>query len=207
MGVTYIEAQVKGSSGKQENVKFLVDSGAIYSLLHKAVWETIGLKPKRKVSFTLADGTTVERSVSEAFMIFPQGEAHTPVILGEKDDEALLGIVTLEILGLVFNPFDRTLHPTAYVVVLIPKKNNHLTIRSSRDPGVRPGNGHPDPGYHSPDVSDGRVLVLRPSGHLLGGRTSGRQVGSEGEKRIGPPILKMLRKVCTGWGIILSSLC
>lgn len=111
MGVTYVEAQVKGSSGKQENVKFLVDSGATYSLLPKAVWETIGLKPKRKVSFTLVDGTTVERSVSEAFMIFPQGEAHTPVILGEKDDEALLGIVTLEILGLVFNPFDRTLHP------------------------------------------------------------------------------------------------
>ncbi|GAH71648.1 unnamed protein product [marine sediment metagenome] len=111
MGVTYVEAQVKGSSGKQENVKFLVDSGATYSLLPKAVWETIGLKPKRKVSFTLADGTTVERSVSEAFITFPQGEAHTPVILGEKDDEALLGIVTLEILGLVFNPFDRTLHP------------------------------------------------------------------------------------------------
>ncbi|MBU2461938.1 retroviral-like aspartic protease family protein [bacterium] len=96
---------------EQENVKFLVDSGAIYSLLPKAVWETIGLKPKRELSFTLADGTTVERSVSEAFVTFPQGEAHTPVILGEEGDEALLGVVTLEILGLVFNPFNRTLHP------------------------------------------------------------------------------------------------
>ena len=111
MGVTYVEGRVKGPSGKQENVRFLVDSGATYSLLPKAVWETIGLKPKRKLSFTLADGTTVERSVSEAFIIFPQGEAHTPVILGEEGDEALLGVVTLEILGLVFNPFDRTLHP------------------------------------------------------------------------------------------------
>jgi predicted aspartyl protease len=33
------------------------------------------------------------------------------VILGEEDDEALLGVVTLEILGLVFNPFKRTLEP------------------------------------------------------------------------------------------------
>ena len=111
MGITYVEGLVKGRSGKQENVKFLVDSGATYSLLPKAVWKTIGLKPKRKLSFTLVDGTTIERSVSEAFVIFPQGEAHTPVILGEEGDEALLGVVTLEILGIVFNPFDRTLHP------------------------------------------------------------------------------------------------
>lgn len=35
-----------------------------------------------------------------------------PVILGDPgDDEALLGVVTLEILGLVFNPFSRTLQP------------------------------------------------------------------------------------------------
>ena len=111
MGVTYIEGQVKGPSGKQENVKFLVESGATYSLLPKTAWEAIGLKPKRKLSFTLADGTTIERSVSEVFTTFPQGEAHTPIILGQEGDEALLGVVTLEILGLVFNPFDRTLHP------------------------------------------------------------------------------------------------
>jgi clan AA aspartic protease len=111
MGITYIEGLVRGPSGIEENVKFLIDSGATYSLIPKAVWKRIGLKPKRKLSFTLADGTTVERSVSEAFVIFPQGEAHTPVILGEEGDEALLGVVTLEILGLVFNPFDRTLHP------------------------------------------------------------------------------------------------
>lgn len=110
MGITYVEGLVKGVSDKQENVRFLVDSGATYSLLPKVVWEAIGLKPKRKLLFTLADGTTVEREVSEAFVVFPEGEAHTPVILGEEGDEALLGVVTLEILGLVFNPFNRTLH-------------------------------------------------------------------------------------------------
>lgn len=111
MGITYIEGRVEGPSGKHENVKFLVDSGATYSLLPRTVWKSVGLKPKRKLSFTLADGTGIERAVSEAFVVFPQGEGHTPVILGEKGDEALLGVVTLEILGLVFNPFDRTLHP------------------------------------------------------------------------------------------------
>jgi len=111
MGITYVEGRVKGLSGEQKNVTFLVDSGATYSLLPRVVWESIGLKPKRTLSFTLADGTTVERSVSEAFLSLPQGEAHTPVILGEEGDEALLGVVTLEILGLVLHPFNRTLHP------------------------------------------------------------------------------------------------
>jgi hypothetical protein len=33
------------------------------------------------------------------------------VILGEPSDEALLGAVTLEILGLLLHPFKRTLEP------------------------------------------------------------------------------------------------
>jgi len=111
MGITYIQGQVKGPRGKQAEVKFLVDSGATYSVLPRAVWQEIGLKPKRKMTFTLADGTTIERSISEAYVILPQGEAHTPIVMGENGDQALLGVVTLEILGLVFNPFDRTLQP------------------------------------------------------------------------------------------------
>jgi clan AA aspartic protease len=111
MGITYIQGQVKGPKGKEANVKFLVDSGATYSVLPRAVWEAVGLKPKRRMTFTLADGTTIERSISEVYVVLPQGEAHTPVVLGEDGDQALLGVVTLEILGLVFNPFDRTLQP------------------------------------------------------------------------------------------------
>jgi len=111
MGVTYIEGIVTGPTGKKEAVRFLVDSGAKYSLLPKAAWQSIGLQPKRQLSFVLADGTTIERSVSEAHIALPQGEAHSPVVLGEEGDEPILGVVTLEILGLVLNPFDRTLHP------------------------------------------------------------------------------------------------
>lgn len=111
MGITYIEGQVRGTRRKQANVKFLIDSGATYTVLPEMVWKAIGLKPKRQMSFTLADGTAVDRQVSEVYIKFPQGEAHTPVILGEENDQALLGVVTLKILGLVFNPFDRTLQP------------------------------------------------------------------------------------------------
>lgn len=117
MGITYIEGEVTGSNGKRATVRFLVDSGATYTLLPWEVWQAIGLSPKRSVTFTLADGTTIERKVSECHMALPQGEGHTPVILGEPGDEPLLGIVTLEILGLVLNPFSRTLQPMRMLLV------------------------------------------------------------------------------------------
>ena len=111
MGLTYIEGVVTGPNGKQAIVNFLVDSGAKYSLLPHEDWKSIELSPKRTVTFILADGSTIERKVSECHITLPQGEGHTPVILGEPGDEALLGVVTLEILGLVLNPFNRTLQP------------------------------------------------------------------------------------------------
>lgn len=111
MGVTYVEAVVTGPTGKQATVRFLVDSGATYTLLPHDVWKAMELAPKRQVTFTLADGTTVERAVSEVQLRLPEGEGHTPVILGEPGDQALLGVVTLEILGLVLHPFKRTLEP------------------------------------------------------------------------------------------------
>jgi len=111
MGVVFVEGTVTGFSGDQATLQFLVDSGATYTLLPQPVWQAIRLTPKRLVRFTLADGTIVERHVSECHIALPHGDGHTPVILGEPGDEALLGAVTLEILGLVLNPFTRTLHP------------------------------------------------------------------------------------------------
>ncbi len=112
MGVTYIQGTVTGPTGVQEIVRFLVDSGAQYSLLPEAVWKKLGIVAKRTQSFCLVDGSTIDRSVSECHIALPQGEGHTPVVLGEPgDDEPLLGVVTLEELGLVLNPFNRQLQP------------------------------------------------------------------------------------------------
>ncbi len=111
MGITYIDGTVRGPTGIEEQVRFLVDSGATYSLLPIPVWESIGLEATREQTFTLADGTTVVRRISTCYLLLPQGEDYSPVILGEPGDAALLGVVTLEILGLLFNPFSRTLQP------------------------------------------------------------------------------------------------
>ena len=111
MGITYISGIVRSPTGIEAEVNFFIDSGATYSLVPLRFWEAIGLSAKREMTFTLADGTTVQRRISECYLVLLQGETHTPVILGEPDDEALLGVVTLEELGLLFNPFNRTLRP------------------------------------------------------------------------------------------------
>lgn len=110
MGVTYIEGTVRAEAG-EERVQLLVDSGAGYTLLPTDVWQRLGLRATRTEAFSLADGTRIERDMSEVHITLPQGEGHTPVILGEPGDEALLGVVTLEEIGLVLNPFTRQLQP------------------------------------------------------------------------------------------------
>lgn len=110
MGMTKVLAKVS-KAGKSRDVEFLVDSGATYTLLPENVCKEFKLKPMREVVFTLADGTTIKRKISEIRFSYKGLYVTTPVILGEKDDEALLGVLTLETLGLVLNPFKRELVP------------------------------------------------------------------------------------------------
>ena len=64
MGLTFVEGTVVGKKGKKAVVKFMVDSGAVYSLLPQKDWQAIGLKRKRTMTFTLADGTTLPLAMS-----------------------------------------------------------------------------------------------------------------------------------------------
>ena len=108
MGMTKVLAKVS-KAGKSRDVEFLVDSGAIYTLLPEKVCREFRLKPTREMNFSLADGTTIKRKISEIHFEYKGLQGTTPVIIGEKDDQALLGALTLEILGLVLNPFKREL--------------------------------------------------------------------------------------------------
>ena len=110
MGMMYVDGIVTGPTGSRE-VQFIVDSGAKYSVLPNEVWRAIGLLPKRRLDFILADGTVIERDVSECHVRLPHGDGHTPVVLGESEDVPLLGVITLEALGFILDPFNRTIRP------------------------------------------------------------------------------------------------
>jgi len=118
MGRAYVEGLVRVANRRQRHrrVRFLVDSGAVYSVLRRADWKALRLKPERELDFVLADGTSLTRGVSECVFEVEGRRATSPVVLGETEDEALLGAVTLETLGLMLNPLNRTLHPMRMVL-------------------------------------------------------------------------------------------
>ena len=121
MGMTYVRGKVsRPEGGRTVRVRFLVDTGAVYTVLPERVWRVLRLRPRRTVEFTLADGTTIVRAVSECRVELAGVNATSPVVLGEQDDGPLLGAVTLETLGLMVNPLSRTLVPMRMTLAPLP---------------------------------------------------------------------------------------
>lgn len=118
MGLAYITAKIAGSptAKKGHAVRFLVDSGAVYSVLPEKAWKKLNLQPMRDVEFTLADGTVISRPVSECSFEVRGKKGTSPVVLGHEEDAPLLGMVTLEVLGLMINPLSRELLPMRLVL-------------------------------------------------------------------------------------------
>ena len=113
MGITTKTLKVKESRKAEQSaeVDFIIDSGAMYSLVPGKVLSALGIEPHREVTFALADGTKIKRKVGDAYFELNGEGAAAPVIFGEEGDEPLLGVTTLEAIGLVFNPFTRELYP------------------------------------------------------------------------------------------------
>ncbi|MBS1668157.1 MAG: aspartyl protease [Bacteroidetes bacterium] len=113
MGITTAILRVREhrKSQKFAEVEFLVDSGAVYSLVPGKILDQLDIEPYREMSFSLADGTSVKRKISSAYFEFEGEGGPAQIIYGEDGDTALLGVTTLESIGLVLNPFTRTLHP------------------------------------------------------------------------------------------------
>src|SRR5207247_11078632 len=114
MGLTYVNVVISNvaNPARSRRKKLLADSGALYSIVPKAVLRTAGIKPYGKETFTLADGSTIERDVGTAFFRINSRRAPSPVIFGEKDDGALLGVIALESLGFSIDPRTGKLKPT-----------------------------------------------------------------------------------------------
>jgi clan AA aspartic protease len=119
MGIVSVDVEVSGESGTRATTTFLVDSGASYSVLPRAVWKRLGLRPKRAMRFELADGTEIRRQLSECRFTFEGIDAVSPVVLGQQKDVALLGTVTLETMGLVLHPFERQLRPMRLLLAAV----------------------------------------------------------------------------------------
>ena len=163
MGLVYLDLEVSRDGGPRETVSFLVDSGAAYSVLPWRVWRKLGLKPKRSLDFSLADGTTVRRRLSECRFRYRDVDATSPVVLGERHDAPLLGTVTLENMGLVLNPFERTLKPMRLTLASRPTPAGYPPIRGGADSGTWKGQWpkRRRPGRAAPSVTVATCVSAR----------------------------------------------
>lgn len=124
MGLTVLRLKV-GNPAKPsitEEVEFLVDSGAIYSVVPSKILRKLGIKPLTKEEFRLANGERIIRKKGIALFKYGNKIGGADVIFGEKDDSILLGAFTLEALGLVLDPLKRQLKP---MPLIIAKDINH----------------------------------------------------------------------------------
>ena len=119
MGITVKRLQFKEhrKSEKFVELDFLVDSGAVYSLVPGKIMDDLEIEPYRTIDFALADGTKITRKVGSGYFEFNGEGGPAPVIYGEEGDEPLLGVTALESLGLVLNPFTRELHPMRMLMI------------------------------------------------------------------------------------------
>jgi predicted aspartyl protease len=118
MGLTVLEMDVGNPATPEdtEKVEFLIDSGAIYSVVPAAILVRLGIEPLSEEEFRLANGAKIVRKKGIALFKYGDRVGGADVIFGEEDDSVLLGSLTLEALGLVLDPLKRELKPLPMVL-------------------------------------------------------------------------------------------
>jgi clan AA aspartic protease len=118
MGLTVLDIEIGNPSKPEvtETVEFLIDSGAVYSVVPTAVLERLGIKPLAEQTFRLADGSKITRK--KGIALFKHGDriGGADVVFGEEGDSKLLGVLTLDSLGLALDPLKRELKPLPMIL-------------------------------------------------------------------------------------------
>lgn len=118
MGLTTLELEVANPARPRiaERLEFLIDSGAIYSVVPTPVLRRLGIKPLSTEVFRLADGSKITRKKGVALFRYGKRVGGADVIFGQPSDSLLLGALTLEALGLSLDPLRRELRPVPMIL-------------------------------------------------------------------------------------------
>lgn len=123
MGLTFLELEIGNPANPAvtEKIDFLIDSGAIYSVVPTPVLERLGIQPLVQQEFRLANGTKVQRKKGIAIFKYGDRIGGADVIFGEEGDTVLLGAFTLEALGLSLDPLRRELKQLPMLLGALPR--------------------------------------------------------------------------------------
>lgn len=106
MGITQVTAAVRNPArpGKFWEGLFLVDTSAVDCLIPGKHLKALGLKPRGKRRYELADGSEVTLNVTIAEVEFMGEPVGATVIYGPDDAESILGVTALESVGIEVDP-------------------------------------------------------------------------------------------------------
>ena len=112
MGITKVNLKISNPKNPKKffEGEFLVDSGASFTVVPTTELNKLGIKPQGEEKFVLADGKIIKRKVGSAMYTYKDIERAAPVLFGLKGDSLLLGVFTLEALGLSLDPLQRELY-------------------------------------------------------------------------------------------------
>ena len=119
MGVTFAKVRVSNprrARARAVELDFLVDTGAIYSVVPASALRKLGIERVERQEFTLADGTKQAYAGGEAFFKLGRKGGTSKVIFAPEGVTPLLGALTLESLGLLVNPVTRELTPMRLIL-------------------------------------------------------------------------------------------
>jgi len=119
MGMTTVRVRISNPADGERFIEqdMLVDSGAYFSVVPRSVLENLGVKPRVKRTFVLADGSQIQRDVGTADFAIGEYLGGSSVIFGEETDKTLLGVLSLEALGLALDPVKGELKPVELLLL------------------------------------------------------------------------------------------
>jgi clan AA aspartic protease len=111
MGAIHVTVAIRNPAdmNKYWEGLFSVDTGAIDSLVPRKHLENIGLKPKSKRIYELADGREIKMDITTADIEFMGDIVGGTIIFGENDTEPTLGVTALESVGIEIDPRNQRL--------------------------------------------------------------------------------------------------
>ncbi len=111
MGATHITVTIRNPAEPEKTWEglFLVDTGAVDSLVPEDRLEAIGLKPKAKRIYELADGSEIRMDITTGDIEFMGEIVGGTIIFGGAESEPILGVTALESVGIVVDPRNQTL--------------------------------------------------------------------------------------------------
>jgi clan AA aspartic protease len=108
----HLHQRVKLTGERSVTLDMLVDTGATYSIVSEELAQKIGVtRYPRPVTMTLADGRRKELETGVATFTVAGREAPAMILIG-KVAEPILGVETLEVLGLAVDPRRQRVIPT-----------------------------------------------------------------------------------------------